>query len=176
MSAPLVSVEEMIVAAPVGSMVYSRFKTGTGGEWQTGLLVRESKEFVQRLGPAPVIELRAGVIEHPRALLVALIAKIAGELYETWLNYYQTNGAAHFQDFQRQAEIALIFFTPERTRMIAVRNGLADFFQDAERRARERSPWAMRDFDVAKELTYQEFPEVRNFWAHLAAWNWRCKK
>jgi len=169
MSAPLVSGEQMIAGAQVGSMIYSRFKTGTRGEWQTGLLVRESKEFVQNLGPAPVIQLHAGAIEHSRVLLVALIAKIAGELYETWFNYYQTNGAAHFQDFQRQAEIALIFFTPERARIIAVRNGLADFFQDAERRARERAPWAMHDFDVARELTYAEYPEVQNLWAHLAA-------
>jgi len=159
----------MIAGAQIGAMIYSRAKLDAGGDWQTVFLIRESRDFVRGLGKAPVIELRGGVIEDARAVLVVVIAQIAGELYETWFNYYQANGAAHFQDLQRQAQIALVFFTPQRARAVAVRNGLADFFKDAARRAVARGAWAMQDFDAAKDRAYSEFPEVRNLWAHLAA-------
>lgn len=169
MSAPLVTGEQVIRSAQVGTMIYARAKFDARGDWQTALLVRESKDFVRALGQAPVIELRGGVIDDPGAVLVVVIAKIAGELYECWLNYYQTGeGAAYFQDLQRQTQLPILFFTPERARALAIKNGLRDFFKEAEQRARARGAWAMRDFDAARDRAYAEFPEVQNLWAHLA--------
>lgn len=168
MSTPLVSGEQVIRSAQVGTMIYSRAKFDARGDWQTALLVRESKDFVHALGQAPVIELRGGVIEDPGAVLVVVIAKIAGELYESWFNYWGAEQSESFIDLQRQTQLPILFFTPARARALAIKNGLHDFFKDAEQRARARGAWAMRDFDAARDRAYTEFPEVQNLWAHLA--------
>ena len=169
MSAPLVSGEQVIRGAPVGSMIYSRAKFDRAGDWQTVLLIRETKDFVRGLGTAPVIELRGGVIEDTGAVLVVVIAKIAGELYECWFNYWGSELTDCFADLAKQERIALVFFTPGRARALHIKNGLREFFADAARRCRDRGRWAMADFDVARDRTYTEYPEVRNLWAHLAA-------
>ena len=169
MSASLVSGEEVIRGAQVGSMIYSRAKFDRAGDWQTALLIRETRNFVRGLGAAPVIELRGGVIEDTGAVLVVVIAKIAGELYECWFNYWAGELTDCFADLAKQEQIALMFFTPERARTLQIKNGLRDFFADAARRCRDRGRWAMADFDAARDRAYTEYPEVRNLWAHLAA-------
>lgn len=168
MSAQIVSGEDVIKAAQIGQMIYSRAKFDVRGDWQTCLLIRESRDFVRGLGAAPVIELRGGVIEDPGAVLVVVIAKIVGELYECWFNFWGGEQAATFEDLARQEQIALLFFTPERARALAIKNGLRDFFQDAARRCAARGRWAMHDFDAARDRVYAEYPEVQNLWAHLA--------
>jgi hypothetical protein len=160
--------EQFIQGAPVGTALYSRAKLGAAGDWQTALLFRETRQAVRGLGAAPVIELRGGVIEDAGAVLVAVIAKIAGELYECWFNYWGAEQAESFTDLARQDKIALVFFTPERARALQIKNGLRNFFQDAARRCVDRGRWTMADFDAARDRVYAEYPDVQNLWAHLA--------
>jgi hypothetical protein len=149
-------------------MIYSRAKFDMAGDWQTALLIRETKDFVRGLDAAPVIGLRGGAIEDTGVVLAVVIAKIAGELYECWFNYWAGELADSFADLAKQERVALVFFTPERARALHIKNGLREFFADAARRCRDRGRWAMADFNAARDRAYAEYPEVQNLWAHLA--------
>lgn len=164
MTNPLVAIK----SAPIGSATYARGEFDENMVKETMFLIREEPRVVQRLGENPQVILRAGQIEQDNVLLVAVLLRIGGAYYETWWNYHQTSGGAqYFEDMATQERIALVFFTPERTRQIAIRNSLAPFFASVGRAAAALPAWTMRDFDAARDKIYARFPTVTKLWNHL---------
>jgi len=162
----LITAEQAIRSAPVGTMIYARLQADVSA-WSTGLLIREDRTLVRRLGAQPTVELRAGVIEQGGVILVALMAQIGGQLYETWFNYHGAEEATNFADLGQQETIPIVFFVPDRARSLVVINHLRQFFQEAAERCERQKPWAMSDFDAAREHVYATYPEVEDLWAHL---------
>ena len=66
-----------------------------------------------------------------------------------------------------QERIPILFFTPEMTRSLAVRNSLAPFFADALRRVQAMPEWSMKDFNAAREVVYAKYPTVTKLWNAL---------
>ncbi len=159
---------QFIKSAPAGTMAYARQQTALDAPWMTGFLISEQKWRVQGLGQNPDIELRCGAFEQDGVLLVVALMQVSGELYETWFNYYQTDGGEkYFRDLIEQPAITFAFFAPDPIRVIAVANHLGDFFAQAQARATALKPWSMRDFDAAREKIYQRFPTVSKLWKEV---------
>jgi len=158
-----------IKTAPPGTMAYAHQQIGSDAPWMTGFLISEHDWRVNGLGQKPDIVLRAGAFEQDGVLLVAVLMKVSGELYESWFNYYQTSeiGPQYFRDLIEQPTITFAFFTPEPTRVLAIANNLGAFFTQAQARAAALKPWSMRQFDAAREKIYQRFPTVARLWKEV---------
>lgn len=158
-----------IKRAPVGSAVYANGEFDENMVKEIMFLIREEPRIVKAFGENPRVELRAGLFQEADVFLVAVLLRIGGEYYETWWNIYQTgdDGPLHFLQMSTQKRIPILFFTPEMTRSIAVRNSLAPFFQDASEQIAGARVWTMQEFDAARERIYARFPTVTKLWNHL---------
>ena len=88
-----------------------------------------------------------------------------GKEYSSGVNFIPgTEAQEHFVFAQR---IPILFFTPEMTRSLAVRNSLAPFFADALRRVQAMPEWSMKDFNAAREVVYAKYPTVTKLWNAL---------
>ncbi len=130
--------------------------------WETALLVRETPDYVGKLGKNPVIELRAGMLIESGVALTALLMGIGDDLYEAWFNYHAAQES--FADMATQERIVIAFYTPSKARQIAISNNLRGFFEDAISKARTLRRWTMRDFDSAREKVYSKYPQVTDLW------------
>lgn len=161
----LIDAAKWIKTAEPGTMAYARQQTAVDGPWTTGFLIRERQWRVKGLGRNPDVELRCCAFEQDGVLLVAVLMKVSGELYESWFNYYQTTGGEpYFHDLIEQPTVTFAFFTPEPTRMLSIKNRVGGFFQQTLERTRQMEPWSMRDFDAAREKVYARYPTVSKLW------------
>jgi len=165
----LINPQDQIKKMPAGSAIYARAEFDESIISETVFLIREEPRAVKALGENPKIEIRAGIIQEKGVTLVAVILRIGGEYFETWWNYYQPDGHGQrsFSDMATQERIPILFFTPEMTRSLAVRNSLAPFFADALRRVQAMPEWSMKDFNAAREVVYAKYPTVTKLWNAL---------
>ncbi len=170
MSHELISAEAAIRASQPGSMIFSRVKFDLASDWQTALLIREEKKYVNRLGANPLVKMRGGLLEENNIGLVAVLLRIGppghAQLYESWFNY--AAAADSFDDLATQERIAIVFFTPERGRAVHVRNGLPSLFIRARAELSQRPQWTMQAFDRARESLYARWPTPQALWHALA--------
>jgi hypothetical protein len=166
----LIDVESMMATASPGAMIFGRVIADPATGWQTGLFIREDRDHIDRLGKNPVVELRAGLMVEGRLGLVAVMARVNGrDLYESWWNYHAPGNRACFADLAGATTLPILFYTRRRERVIGVAClPLAAFFQTATKRLEAMRPWAMADFDRARERVYQRYPDPETLWAALA--------
>jgi hypothetical protein len=165
----LVDAANWIKNAEPGTMAYAMQQTAVDGPWQIGFLIREQKWRVQGLGQNPDVELRCGVFEQDGVLLVVVLAKISGELYETWFNYHQTSdlGDPYFRAMIDQPTLTIAFFTPDPTKMIAINNRTGNLFVQALEKVQALRPWSMHQFDTARDKVYTHYPTVAKLWKEI---------
>ena len=82
----LINPEDLIRAAEPGAMVYA--VGAIDGARMVSLFIREDVIRIAALSN-PLIELHAGVFAERHSVLVAVMAQINQELYESWWNYHQ---------------------------------------------------------------------------------------
>jgi hypothetical protein len=165
----LIDAATWMKSAEPGTMAYAMQQTAVTGPWTIGFLVREQLWRVQGLGRNPEVELRCGVFEQDGVLLIVMLAKISGELYETWFNYHQAGnrGEQYFRAVIEQPALTFTFFTPEPTRMIQINNRFGEFFAQALERIARLKPWSMREFDEARAQVYARYPTVAKLWKEI---------
>lgn len=135
----------------------------------TSIIIHEDTEHVSRLPKEVPVRIRFGFIVERDVGLVVVMLLIYGELYETWWNYH--NPAYHecFNDIIRQDKLLLSFYidSTEPSRVLWVPNTLKGVFKMAIEEIQTREPWAMHDFDVAREILYRKYPNPKNLWENL---------
>lgn len=162
------SPEEGIKQAAPGACTYAVAQAGHTPE-ETVFLIREQSGIIAELGRAPTIHVRAGLIVESGVLLLPVLIKVSGELYETWMNYHAEVCPPALACLAIQEQIGLHFFDDRgvRARAIAVPNQLQAFWRDTLRTLAQAPPWSMAAFDAARERVYATYPTVRDLWHAL---------
>jgi hypothetical protein len=167
-----ISAESLITHAPPSTMIYSRFVAGDQKIWETGLLIREDAEHIEKLPRNPVIEVRAGLFIEGGVQILAIMVKAVGVLYETWFNYHQRgmDTDEYLHDWATQESLAVIVYGQKgRERSIRIRNPLVDIATKAQKRLQQAEPWSMEDFDAARGRLYDRYPTADDLWIALGA-------
>lgn len=161
---------ELIKTYPSGSALYGR--TGeTTDTLETCILIREDEPQIRKISANPIVELRSGLWEGKGAIIIAVMVKSAGLLYETWWNYHRDDGGdKYFDDMIRQSMIPiLVYDNHTQRRSILVRNSLAPSFKKYKGKILAATPWAMAEFDNERERIYARYPNVTALWEALGA-------
>ncbi len=159
------------MASPPGIMVHSRFQA-KGEAQQTGLFIREESARIRQLGTSPVVEIRAGLLQEGEIYLLAIMARIGGEIYETWLNYNQEDGGDCLSGLAAQKRLLVAFYGDQgRERAITINNSnLAIMMGEAIPILAGSRRWGMADFDEAKARVCNRYPASVVLWEALGAW------
>lgn len=161
---------------PPGSAIYSREQID-GGAWEIAWLVREDTGRIQKLGPAPAIEFRAGGIEQSGVLLFPVLVRVGKDhresIYETWINAHAVGQPNPLDTLLVQPRIVVHLYGDrcELVRTLQVTNLLQPFPRQALDKLSEYPPWSMSAFDRARELTYRDWPDVSALWQALQKGN-----
>lgn len=162
------SPEEGINQAAPGACAYAVAQIGNAPE-ETVFLIREQSGIIAELGRAPTVHVRAGLIVESGVLLLPVLIKVSGELYETWMNYHAEVCPPALACLALQEQIALHFFNGRgvRVRVIAVPNHLQTFWRETLRTLAQAPPWSMAAFDAARERIYATYPTIPDLWRAL---------
>jgi len=167
----LTDAETVIKRAQPGTMIYGRVKTAADATWQTVLYIREDNQHIKAVPPNPTVEMRAGVMDVAGVILIPILIKIAGELYESWLNYHATGGSgqAALQELATQEQNVVLFFGDAGTqdRSVGFRNSSAKTFALISEGLKNKPAWTMAEFDSARQSLYRSYPELKNLWREL---------
>jgi hypothetical protein len=160
---------DFLLAQPPGAARCARFRAGASGEAMTVFTIREDKERVSALPREVPIEVRAAAFFRQGIGLVTVMLRIAGKLYETWLNFH--NPAAHecFSDICRQDKILVSFYVdrPSPARTLWIASDLGSRFKGVVKRLEAMEPWEMSAFDRAREELYAQFPTPQALWDEM---------
>lgn len=176
-SAPLVDPLSILLQRPPGSCLYTRTQLD-GGTWEVAWLLREESARIRALGPGPDVEFRAGAIgerfHRQDILLIPIVVRVGPEvqenLWESWLNIYQTDGGiVYLHDLASQDRLTLHFYGDrgERERSLVVSNQLRSFAEHCLGEAERYAPWPMLAFDRAKAQLERRHPSVMALWQAL---------
>ncbi len=159
------------MASPPGVVVYGQFQA-KGESPQTGLFIREESARIRQLGAKPVVEIRAGLLQEGEVYVVVLMVGIGGEIYETWLNYYQEDGDDCLSDLAAQKRLLISFYGDQgRERAITINNfNLATMMSKAIPILAGSRRWGMVAFDEAKTGVCNRYPTPVALWETLGAW------
>jgi hypothetical protein len=162
------SSEEGIKQAAPGACAYAVAQIGNAPE-ETVFLIRDQAGIIAEFGRAPTVHVRAGLIVESGVLLLPVLIKVSGELYETWMNYHAEVCPPALACLALQEQIGLHFFDDRgvRARVIAVPNQLQAFWQDTLRTLAQSPPWSMEAFDAARGRVYATYPTVLKLWHAL---------
>jgi hypothetical protein len=164
---------QVIGQLPPGAALYARQRLDAGA-WEVVWLVREESARIDRFGPHPAVEFRAGVIQQDTVLLIPVLLRIGSSaplsLYETWINAYDPQGFEALGDLAIQPRLVVHLFgdTRQRERSLAVPNRRHAFFRQAIAQVQATAPWDMAAFDVAREALLRQYPTVEALWQALA--------
>ena len=168
----LTDAETVIKRARAGTMIYGRVKTAADATWQTVLYIREDNQQIKAVPPNPTVEMRAGVMDVAGVILIPILIKIAGELYESWLNYHATGGSgqAALQELATQEQNVVLFFgdSLKQDRSIGFRNSCAKTFALVLEGLKNKPAWTMQEFDQARDQIYTDYPSIEDLWRELA--------
>lgn len=157
---------EILNQGPPGTMLYIRFHSGDR-DWKTGFFLKEDEETLARLGSNPEVGFSAVTIEAGPVVPVVFIVKIAGNTYESWLNYYQDGGGGpqYFDDLEKQEVLPFMFYGPGGNcrRSIGINNQLAPFIAETRPVVESRDPWGMDAFDDAKASIFEDY-SIEDLW------------
>jgi hypothetical protein len=162
------SPEEGIKQAAPGACADAVAQVANAPE-ETVFLIREQSGIIAELGRAPAVHVRAGLIVESGVLLLPVLIKVSGELYETWMNYHAEVCPPALACLALQEQIGLHFFDDRsvRARVIAVPNQLQAFWRDTLRTLAQAPPWSMAAFDAARDRVYASYPTVPDLWHAL---------
>ena len=137
----------------------------------TVMVIREDDEHLQALPTQPMIEVRSALLIENRVGLVAILAKIENEIYETWLNrHFEGMGLDEcLDDLAQQEKLLFAFYVdgPEPARTIWSPNRFQDEFARYQEAIGGMEPWSMPQFDQARMRVMQRFPSVQDLWGTL---------
>lgn len=176
MTGPLVSAETMIRRGPIGVCLYSLSRLDAGAE-EVDYLIREETARV-RVWRSPDVEFRPSVIGRkvPRpdariVLLVPILIRVGGELYECWVNHWadlKTQRVLGTLAIQERLVLHFYGDSGDRLRSLAVSNPHQAFWAEAARQCASSLPWSMPEYDAAREEVYAEYPTVGALWKTMS--------
>jgi hypothetical protein len=153
---------------PSGLMIYARSKFDLG-EFETHLIVKEEEKYLQTLQPKQLFNFHSALIQMNNVSVVVLMMKVENDqdmLYESWWNFYQSQGKESFINMSIQEKLRILFFNEKNDLKIKkeINNGLSLAFCEYLNNIRYKSPWTMKDFDKAKEDIYNKYPTPKKLW------------
>lgn len=139
------------------------------GEEVACFLVREDSQHVARLSKEVAIEARCGLIQEANVGLVAVMLRVEGEIYETWVNWHNPYAQRCLRNFARQDNLIIAFLvdSPSPARTLWTPNGLQETFGAMIAELSGLKPWGMAAFDNARERLYRRYPSPQALWASL---------
>lgn len=163
---------EVLQRLPFGSMIYDVISID-GIVWELSLFVKEDAAHLHLYGQNPKIEIVAGMIEENEVSPVIIILRINSNrelMFETWLNYYATLGerALNSLMFQNRIVINLVDGNGYITRSIAVNNNIKRWIHISLNRIKNRAPWTMSEFDIAKHNICTKYKDIDSLYNKLS--------
>jgi len=134
----------------------------------TGFIIREDLEHLRALPSQPMIQVRSALLVEDGVGIVVVLARIEGEIYETWINWhFEGLGLAECLDDLAQQEKMFFQFYVDRSepeRIIWVPNFQRELFERILHLISAMEPWSMQAFDTARMSVLQRFPNVQSLW------------
>jgi hypothetical protein len=161
---------ELIKSFPPGSALYGRAGESVD-TLETCILIREDETQICKIPANPIVELRSGIWQN-HICPVIIMVHLAGLPYETWWNYYQPQGEGqkYFDDMILQTMIPILIYDHrQKRRSIGIRNSLASSFKKYKEAIIQKTPWSMKDFDIAKQNICDQYPSIAALWEALGA-------
>lgn len=155
------------IYTPPGTMVYTLIEVN--GKEEFSFCIKEEMQYINRY-KHPMIEVRIGILKINNVLIVPMMLMVNNDtdmMYETMFNYYQTSGGEQFlRALKTQDDIKILFFNErhENVRSICMNNSLKAGIEEMENYLRKSIPWSMKDFDLAKEELYRQYPTGMDLW------------
>ena len=75
-----------------GEMTFGRIKHPQNAGFWTVFFIREENKYIRIIPPRSVLEMRAGAIQIQNVCLVPILIQLGKQIYETWLDYYVSDG------------------------------------------------------------------------------------
>ena len=137
--------------------------------WQTLILIRETRQWIKRLGSNPVVWVRANLIRQNSVLLIPLVVKTGSDYYEMWFNGCEPYGQDALNLLAVQDRLTVHFFADrsEPVRSVGLSNSLAEFSERCLDAIIGMRSWTMAEFDLARDKLYQDFPSPAALWEAL---------
>lgn len=89
-------------------------------------------------------------------------------LYDVWLNYYADGGKESIYSLLKQDELIFQFYDRQECRhTMAIPNRIKKDLMEYVAEIEKAPPWNMKDFNMAKEQIYREFPTGEILWKAL---------
>jgi len=158
--------DQFLSHAEPGQATLMRFLIDEG--MVTVFAVREDEEHVATLPAEPMIQARSALMITDQVGLIVILARIEGEVYETWLNrYFEGIGLEEcLDDLAQQEKLLFSFYVDdsEPARLIWMPNLQRDQFAEYQRAVAGLPPWSMEAFNMARMRAIQRFPSVQSLW------------
>jgi hypothetical protein len=136
----------------------------------TAFVIHEDAEHVAALPSQVMINTKIGGYIEGGVGVVAYLARIHGEIYETWLNRHIVGGVEEsFEDLATQEELTFNFYVDEATpaRSIWIPNMDRETFASILETFEGLEPWSMEAFDSARAGVERRHPSVQDMWNAL---------
>ena len=134
----------------------------------TGFIIREDEEHIRALPAQPMIEVRSALLVEDGIGVVAILARIEGEIYETWFNrHFEGLGLAEcLDDLALQERLFFGFYAgrPQPERIIWMPNHPRDSFERILHLISAMEPWSMEAFNMARMSVLQRYPDLQSLW------------
>jgi hypothetical protein len=160
---------ELLLQSPPGRAIIARMPLdgSSSAQLATFFAIHEDAQRASVFAEGASVEMRAAISVLQDVALVAVLLKIAGEIYETWWNFHNRACRDSFYDLCVQDKLPVSVYvdrpTPERT--VLVSNLIRPQMNEAVKYLESMKPWDMVAFDRAREELYQEVPTVQALWA-----------
>ncbi len=158
--------DQFLLHAEPGQASVLRFLVDEG--MITGFIIREDEEHVRALPTQPRIEVRSALLIEDGVGLVVVLARIEGEIYETWLNrHFEGHGMAEcLDDLALQEKLIFSFYVDQTQpeRIIWMPNLSRDSFERTLGLISPMEPWSMEAFDRARAGIFRRYPDVHSLW------------
>jgi hypothetical protein len=160
---------ELLLQSPPGSASIARMllEGPSSGQVVTFFTIHEDAQRARAFAEGGSVEMRAAISVLQDVALVAVLLKVAGEIYETWWNFHNPACRDSFYDLCVQEKLPVSVYVdrpvPERT--VWMPNLIRSQMNEAVKYLEAMKPWDMAAFDRAREELYQEVPTVQALWA-----------
>lgn len=152
-----------------GSLMYDRVQN-EDGSWEVVFGLREEPQRIKKLGADPEIEIRPGVIDEYRVLLIAFFIRLGplsrDSLFLTWINAHEPVGLETLRLLSIQPRITIHAYydrlEPEQT--FSVPNPHQVFLTDTLTDIEAAPRWNVSQFETAQIVLYQRRPTAMDIW------------
>jgi hypothetical protein len=158
-------IEHLLRVGGPGQASFARFEADKGPSL-TCMIIHDDREHLQTIPETPSVAVRSKLFLRSGVALVAVIAMVEGERYETWWNYHNPLCPDSFVDMRTQELFGLCFYveSSEPERIVWVMNPLQQTFAGYSTEIERLAPWPTDAFDRERGNLNREFTSVASLW------------